>query len=83
MNWIDGIGVRPESTCISRTAPADGAPSRRAQVTRSVFLGNLLQVYTRLDSGEEAIVEIARSNRAFAEGEQVFLHWRAQDEILV
>jgi ABC-type Fe3+/spermidine/putrescine transport system ATPase subunit len=81
VNWIDGIGIRPESTCISRCAPGNGAQALRAQVTRSVFLGNLLQVYARLESGEEAIVEIARADGVFAEGEQVFVHWRAQDEM--
>jgi len=81
VNWIDGVGVRPESTRLSRVAPADGSRAFRAQVTRSVFLGNLLQVYVRLDSGEEAIVEIARSDGGFAEGEQVFLHWQPQDEM--
>lgn len=80
VNWIDGIGIRPESTCLSRTAP-DGLRSMPAQVTRSVFLGNLLQVHARLESGEEAIAEITRGDGAFAEGEQVYLHWRAQDEI--
>ena len=81
VNWIAGIGIRPESTCISRTPPSDGARSLRAQVTRSVFLGNLLQVHARLESGEEAIVEIPRANGAFAEGEEVFLHWQTQDEM--
>jgi ABC-type Fe3+/spermidine/putrescine transport system ATPase subunit len=81
VNWIDGVGIRPESTRISRTLPSDGVRALRAQVTRSVFLGNLLQVYARLESGEEAIVEIPRADGAFAEGEQVFLHWQPQDEM--
>jgi ABC-type Fe3+/spermidine/putrescine transport system ATPase subunit len=80
VNWIDGIGVRPESTSISRSSPA-GARALRAQVTRSVFLGSLLQVYARLESGEEAVVEIARADGAFVEGEKVFLSWRTQDEM--
>jgi len=82
VNWIGDIGVRPESTRISRTAPPD-TRSLPAQVTRSVFLGNLLQVHARLESGEEAIVEIARGDRGYAEGEQVFLHWHSQDEIRI
>jgi ABC-type Fe3+/spermidine/putrescine transport system ATPase subunit len=78
VNWIDGVGVRPESTRISRTEISKGI---RAQVTRSVFLGNLLQVHARLESGEEAIAEIPRGDGGFAEGEQVFLHWQPQDEM--
>jgi len=80
VNWIDGVGIRPESTRISRSAPTH-AKAMPAQVTRSVFLGNLLQVCVRLESGEEAIVEIARADGAFAEGEQVFLHWQQRDEM--
>jgi ABC-type Fe3+/spermidine/putrescine transport system ATPase subunit len=80
VNWIDGIGIRPESTCLSRTAP-EATKVLRAHVTRSVFLGNLLQVHARLESGEEAIVEIPRSDATFTEGEQVFVHWEARDEM--
>jgi ABC-type Fe3+/spermidine/putrescine transport system ATPase subunit len=78
VNWIEGVGVRPESTRISRTSMSKGI---RAQVTRSVFLGNLLQVHAKLESGEEAIVEISRGDGGFVEGEQVFLHWQPQDEM--
>src|ERR1017187_7151816 len=81
VNWIDGVGVRPESTRISRTAPPEASRTQRAQVTRSVFLGNLLQVHARLESGEEAIVEIPRADGTFAEGEHVFLQWQPQDEM--
>lgn len=78
VNWIDGIGIRPESTRISRS---ENGRSIRAKVTRSVFLGNLLQVHTKLDTGEEAIAEIPRGNGTFVEGEEVFLHWRPEDEM--
>ncbi len=80
VNWIDTVGIRPESMRISRSAPESGR-SRRATVTRSVFLGNLLQVHARLETGEDAITEIARSEGAFAEGEPVFLDWHPQDEM--
>ncbi len=79
VNWIGGIGIRPESTRISRTLP--DSLCHRAQVTRSVFLGNLLQVHAKLDSGEEACAEIARDTAPFTEGDQVYLHWSPQDEM--
>jgi ABC-type Fe3+/spermidine/putrescine transport system ATPase subunit len=80
VNWIDGVGIRPESTRIARTSP-DGIPSRSARVTRSVFLGNVIQVHVRLDTGEEAHAEIPRTTDPFHEGEAVFMHWREQDEM--
>jgi ABC-type Fe3+/spermidine/putrescine transport system ATPase subunit len=78
VNWIDDVGIRPESTGISRT---EVPLSRRARVTRSVFLGNLIQVHVRLDSGEQAHAEVPRSVEPFLEGESVFLYWREPDEM--
>src|SRR6202521_2717529 len=46
VNWIDGIGVRPEVTRIDTGA----APN--ATVTRSSFLGNHIQVEASLNTGE-------------------------------
>jgi ABC-type Fe3+/spermidine/putrescine transport system ATPase subunit len=80
VNWIDGVGIRPESTEISRVAP-QGPLSRRARVTRSVFLGNLIQVHVKLESGEEAQAEVARTADGFREGDTVYVHWREQDEM--
>jgi ABC-type Fe3+/spermidine/putrescine transport system ATPase subunit len=80
VNWIDGIGIRPESTEISRVAP-EGSGARRATVTRSVFLGNLIQVHVKLESGEEAQAEVARAADGFREGETVYVHWSPRDEM--
>src|ERR1035438_9099702 len=78
VNWIDGVGVRPESTRISRNEIAQG---RRGIVARTVFLGNLIQVYVRLEIGEEVHAEVPRDVEPFAEGERVYLHWSGKDEI--
>ncbi len=78
VNWIEAVGIRPEATQISRTEVSNGVP---AQVTRSVFLGNVVQIHARLESGEEAVAEIPRRDGGFREGERVFLHWRMEDEI--
>ncbi len=43
VNWIDGIGIRPESTRIGRQAENHGAKSFPAPVTDSVFLGDCFQ----------------------------------------
>ena len=80
VNWIDGMGLRPESTRISRST-TEGCPSRRGRVTRSVFLGNLIQVWVRLESGEEVHAEVPRTGEGFSEGDSVFLYWSRDDEL--
>jgi ABC-type Fe3+/spermidine/putrescine transport system ATPase subunit len=80
VNWIGEIGIRPESTRLSRTLP-DGVESRSARVTRSVFLGNLVQVYAQLDGGDEICAEVPRTADAFRDGDAIHVHWRPQDEM--
>jgi len=81
VNWIDGVGLRPESLRLARIAPADDA-HRQATVLRTVFLGNCLQVHVRLASGEESVVEIARSEENFQAGEAVYACWRRSDHMV-
>ena len=69
VNWIDGVGLRPEVTRISRTLPSNGGAFRPATVTGSVFLGNCVHVLTRLESGEDAVAEIPRNNGTYQAGE--------------
>src|SRR5215475_5807841 len=45
VNWINGIGVRPESVRLNRAPVERGAP---ATVTGSVFLGDCVQVLVKL-----------------------------------
>jgi ABC-type Fe3+/spermidine/putrescine transport system ATPase subunit len=80
VNWIDGIGLRPEVTGIARQAPAD-VVSRAATVVHSTFLGNCIQVMAKLDSGEQAVAELARGNGVFQAGEAVHLYWKSADEM--
>jgi len=80
VNWIDGVGLRPEVLRLARGAPA-GGPHREATVLRSVFLGNCLQVHLRLASGEEVVAEIARSAEMFQAGDAVYACWRSADQM--
>lgn len=81
VNWIDGFGLRPETTRLSRTNELNGFSSRRATVTRSVFLGDCIQVLARLETGEEAVAQISRDDGAFQAGEPVHVWWKQSDEI--
>lgn len=78
VNWIEDIGLRPESTRISRTEVPNARPGT---VTRSVFLGNLIQLHVRLASGEEIQAEIPRTVEPFQEGEPLYVYWRPEDEM--
>jgi spermidine/putrescine transport system ATP-binding protein len=81
VNWINGVGVRPEVTYISNGAPPDGARAVAARVEHSVFLGDCIHVATRLKTGESLVAQIPRSNGAFHEGDEVQLWWNPGDEL--
>lgn len=81
VNWIDGMGLRPEVTRISRSAPGNGVASRPATVERCVFLGNCVQVLARLESGEEAVAQIARGDAVYEPGATVHVCWDRGDEM--
>jgi ABC-type Fe3+/spermidine/putrescine transport system ATPase subunit len=83
VNWIGGVGVRPEATRIARVPENHGARSSPARVTNSVFLGDCFQVLVRLDSGEDAVAQIDRGYATFVPGEAVHICWSPADEILV
>jgi spermidine/putrescine transport system ATP-binding protein len=86
VNWIGGIGLRPEVTRISRALPSKGGRSKPATVTGSVFLGNCIHVLTRLESGEDAVAEIPRDHSfqqgAFQTGEAIHVCWNPSDEMI-
>jgi len=81
VNWIDGVGLRPEITRMAREAPADGLVTRPATVTRTVFLGNCIHVTARLESGEEAVAQLGRDHGTFQAGEPVHVVWNRADEM--
>ncbi len=74
MNWINGIGVRPECTRIVK----DGL---RAVVKRCVFLGPVVHVESRLETGEPVTAQIAANEARFSEGHTVNLWWDPRDEL--
>jgi len=81
VNWLDGVGIRPEATRVSRTAPANEERSLRATVDGTVFLGNCLQVEARLENGEKVVAEVSRLEGEFAKGETVHVWWNPADEL--
>ena len=81
VNWMAGVGLRPETTRLSREAPVNGCGSCAATVIRTMFLGNCIHVTARLESGEEAIAEVSRGSGGFEAGERVHVWWKRADEM--
>jgi ABC-type Fe3+/spermidine/putrescine transport system ATPase subunit len=81
VNWIGGIGVRPESTRVSRDGSDTSGRIAPAVVTGSTFLGDCIEIFVRLDSGEEAVAQVPRGATPFAPGEAVRVCWNPADEM--
>lgn len=81
VNWIGDIGVRPEATRVAREAESNGARSVPALVTGAVFLGDRVQVLTRLQTGEEIMAQVPRALGAFQAGDAVNVSWDTCDEM--
>lgn len=80
VNWVEGIGVRPELTRISRTAPSNGVRAVTGVVEHSTFLGNCRHIHTRTQSGDVITAEVPQHDGNYRSGETVHLWWRQQDE---
>ncbi|HEU0138252.1 MAG TPA: ABC transporter ATP-binding protein [Bryobacteraceae bacterium] len=81
VNWINGIGIRPEATRIGREAPATGARIVPATAVNCVFLGNCVQVEARLLSGAPVLVELPFGHERPTPGETTHVWWRPEDEL--
>jgi hypothetical protein len=86
MNWIDGVGVRPESTRVTppeQSCGGDGARlhARVAVVTGTVFLGSVQQVEALLESGETVCSQVAHGEAPFAPGDRVCVSWDEAAEV--
>ncbi len=86
VNWIGGVGVRPEATRIggmdgqAKACPTSGR-QRRGAVTGSVFLGDSVEVSVRLETGEHVIAQAPRGAAALQAGEAVGVWWDAAEEL--
>ncbi|MEQ1885571.1 MAG: ABC transporter ATP-binding protein [Bryobacteraceae bacterium] len=76
MNWLDGVGVRPEAVRLSRV---ESAHSLRASVANIVFLGAASHVDVRVEGGEVLTVQTA-PGELWNAGEAVFVSWDSSDE---
>lgn len=80
VNWLRGIGVRPESIRVSRQPPTDAARSAPAVVETCSFLGSCVHLQTTLHNGSSCLAELPRHHCDFRSGEQVHVWWQPEDE---
>jgi ABC-type Fe3+/spermidine/putrescine transport system ATPase subunit len=78
MNWVDDIGVRPESTHLD-TQPRNG--SHAARVTHSTFLGDCYHIQAETNGGHQLMAQIPRSQNGFYPGDHVHVWWHPSDEL--
>ena len=81
VNWIDGVGVRPESVCISHERPLNTLRFHAGSVTSTTYLGNCVQVETNLVTAQRCIAQVQGGALSFNAGEQVYVWWDERDEL--
>jgi ABC-type Fe3+/spermidine/putrescine transport system ATPase subunit len=77
MNWVEGVGIRPECVRVSLDAGSDGRPGR---IEHTTFLGPHRHLEIRLESGEAVTAQTA-ANAAFNADETVHVSWDPADEL--
>jgi len=80
VNWMDGVGVRPEAVRLSAQHP-DGARSKPVVVEQVRFLGNSIHIQARLETGEAIIAETSRLQPAYSPGDRLHAWWLPGDEL--
>ena len=76
MNWIDGVGVRPEAVNIA-------SQGRKAVITGVTYLGSFCHVAMTLADGGEAIAAQVPPGTALQPGQTVCVTWNREDEVRV
>ncbi len=80
MNWLGGVGVRPEATRISNVSVPPDAVSHAAKVRRSLFLGDCVHVEAEMPTGESMVAKVSRFDAVPEAGARVYVWWNAADE---
>ncbi|MBV8843286.1 MAG: ABC transporter ATP-binding protein [Bryobacterales bacterium] len=78
MNWIGGVGLRPEALRMTREAAVN---SRRGVVTGKTFLGSVVYVESQLENGEICSAQAVNGAANFTPGEVVHISWNESDEL--
>ncbi len=81
VNWVGGVGVRPELTRISKERPAGGMRVKEGTVSSAMFLGDCFRVEAQTGEGQSLVAQIAHGLGQFERGERVHLWWDPSDEM--
>jgi ABC-type Fe3+/spermidine/putrescine transport system ATPase subunit len=81
VNWINGVGIRPEATRLAEQPPNHGTRSLPARVESSMFLGNCLHVEATVDNVGTVVAEVSRFNGTYTPGQRLHVYWDPRDEI--
>ena len=79
VNWINGVGVRPEHVRIAKTPPQDG-PSVSGVVEDRTYLGSHVHIRLRVKDDQVITAELP-ATASHEPGQQVAAFWSAQDQI--
>jgi ABC-type Fe3+/spermidine/putrescine transport system ATPase subunit len=78
MNWVDGVGIRPECVCVAREPGSNG--SRPGRIVQTTFLGPHRHLTIQLDGGEIVTAQTAAA-APYHGGEIVHVYWDPADEL--
>lgn len=82
VNWLEQTGIRPEAMRISKEQPpGNGSRAYPGVVESSTFLGNCLQVQTKLSNGMACVVDVPNGASRFDAGDAVHVWWHPGDEL--
>ena len=81
MNWLNDIGIRPESTRLGREHPGQGVHTHSARITHSTFLGDCYHIQAELAGGHQMMAQISRTPDEYHPGDQVHVWWHPADEL--
>ncbi|MFL6417562.1 MAG: ABC transporter ATP-binding protein [Bryobacteraceae bacterium] len=80
VNWIGGVGIRPEHVKLGSNGSPD-CISEQARVDKVTFLGNRLLVDARLSDGGQCRLEVSSSEDQVQVGQTVHVSWKKTDEL--
>jgi len=78
INWVDGVGIRPECVWVARAPGPDG--SRPGRIAHTTFLGPYRHLAIQLESGEVVTAQTAAA-ATFHAAENVQVSWDPADEL--
>ena len=81
VNWIEGVGVRPESVQLSHEYPSSAQSVYAAHVIAQTYLGNCTNIQLKTTQGDTCVAQVQGSVRRYQLGEAVYFWWEAHHQL--